>query len=701
MKANTANMSADPSSSDLTLDAVATTSAETTTQEWLVTAVQAMGGAERIGQKAMATQVARALETRQHLLVQAGTGTGKSLAYLIPALHHAQNADKPVIISTATLALQSQIMRRDAPNVLSALKDVLPHSMDVALLKGRANYVCRNKLDGGMQGDDLAEPLLDIDPMGAKAGFTGISDLGQQVMRLRSWAETTETGDRDELTPGVTDTAWRQVSVTARECIGASKCPMAEECFSELARKKASEADIVVTNHAMLAISAFEEIQVLPEFDAVIIDEAHEFSDRVTSAVTTQLSGSMVRSIATSARKEAAISTTELTSAADALDAAFVASPDGWFSQGFNAAQISALELVRDSARNGLSDLKSSSDNKNNDDGADSGTHLLRTRLQEVLEVVERMLSAHDSNGQTIVWATRPGHFEPGVGYVPGDPSSPPILYSAPLSVAFKLQENLLNEATTIFTSATLALGGKFDAVAQGLGFLGPKAPRYKAIDVGSPFDYRTQGILYTARDLPKPGREASPQMLDRLEELLKASRGGALCLFSSKRAATEAADGMRQRLGEELPILAQGDASLASLIEEFADDHHTSLFGTLSLWQGVDVPGEALRLVTIDRIPFPRPDDPLSTARARHIQKSGGNGFMAVSATHAAVRLAQGVGRLIRSTSDRGVVAILDSRIATAGYGGFLRASLPNFWSTSDPEKVLGSLKRISASSN
>ena len=245
-----------------------------------------------------------------------------------------------------------------------------------------------------------------------------------------------------------------------------------------------------------------------------------------------------------------------------------------------------------------------------------------------------------------------------------------------------------------MLTSATLTVGESFDAVAGDLGLKGSGAPKWDGIDVGSPFDYPRQGILYMAKHLDKPGRQLSDGMLQEIQDLLEASGGGALGLFSSRRAAEEAAEVMRERTG--LSILCQGESTLSALVSQFAEEPDTSLFGTMGLWQGVDVPGDSCRLVLIDRIPFPRPDDPLSTARTRAVADSGGNGFMAISATHAAVRLAQGAGRLIRSTSDRGVVAVLDSRIATARYGGFLRASLPPLWTTTDRKTVHSALQRL-----
>jgi ATP-dependent DNA helicase DinG len=309
-----------------------------------------------------------------------------------------------------------------------------------------------------------------------------------------------------------------------------------------------------------------------------------------------------------------------------------------------------------------------------------------------ILELCERLIVAREN--REVVWFSRASSFDPQQGYSQPDDTAPALINIAPLSVAGKLREGLFAGHTVVLTSATLAIGSAFEPAAGGLGLVGEGAPSWTGIDVGSPFDYPKQGILYVAGHLPKPGRGASPEALDELEALIKASGGGALCLFSSRRAAEEAAEAMRPRLG--LSILCQGDSTMTALVKQFADEPDTCLFGTMSLWQGVDVPGGSCRLVVIDRIPFPRPDDPLMTARSRAVAQAGGNGFMAVSATHAAIRLAQGAGRLIRSTGDKGVVAVLDSRLATERYAGFLRAALPPFWPTTDRKTAFAALERL-----
>ncbi|MFD1211617.1 ATP-dependent DNA helicase [Arthrobacter sp. GCM10027362] len=660
-------------------------------------AVSAMGGQNRPGQHEMAARVAEAIDEGRHLLVQAGTGTGKSLAYLVPLIEHALGSDKPAVVATATLALQSQIVNRDLPRLLQAIGPELPRPVDVALLKGRSNYLCLHKLDGGFPEDDEPQALFSLGeeavphpaPAGGRAGAGAASALGREVLRLREWAEETATGDRDELVPGVSDRAWRQVSVTSMDCLGAQKCPMAQECFSELARAHAAEADVVVTNHALLAINAFEGLAVLPDYDVAVIDEAHELQDRVTGAVSGQLSAAMARTAASAARKHTGISVEALNAAARNLEAALEDVPTGLVSAGLAEALELALAQLREACRTALSDSK-----PDGSASADGGRQIARSRLVAVLELCERLLAAGET--REVVWTTRTNSFAAPGDYTPADEAAPATLNVAPLSVAARLREGLFDGHTVVLTSATLAVGSAFDDVAGSLGLLGEGAPAWSSADVGSPFDYPRQGVLYVAAHLPKPERGTSAEQFDELEALLKASGGGALGLFSSRRAAEDAAAEMRRRL--PLEILCQGESSMAVLVRQFAAEPATCLFGTMTLWQGVDVPGEACRLVVIDRIPFPRPDDPLMTARTRAVAQAGGNGFMTVSATHAAVRLAQGAGRLIRAAGDRGMVAVLDSRLANARYGGFLRSALPPFWATRDRATALQILERLAA---
>ena len=640
-------------------------------------AVAATGGQNRAGQRTMVAHVAQALELQRHLLVQAGTGTGKSLGYLVPALARVGESDQPIVVATATLALQAQIVNRDIPRLLEALEPRPEAQAQVALLKGRNNYLCLHKLEGGYP-EDEPDALFDMP--------SSTSRVGEEVVRLREWADRTETGDRDELKPGVSDRAWAQVSVSAAECLG-RRCPLVEECFSEMARSRAAEADIVITNHALLAINAFEGMKVLPEHETVIIDEAHELVDRVTGAVSGSLTVAMVRRAARSVKKHSKADSGALEMAAGTLETAFEGLAEGLL-KGLDGRLLTAISAVNDAARTALSDTKPDGQD------VDAGLQMARSRVSEVHDMSSRILEA--SGEQDVLWISRQGGWENG-RYVAASDTDPATLNIAPLSVGLQLRDGLFADRTVILTSATLTVGDSFDVAAAALGLLGEGAPRWTSIDVGSPFDYRKQGIMYVAGDLKPPGFGVHEGQLERLRELCEASEGGALGLFSSKRAAERAAEYMREH--SDLNILLQGESSLKALVEEFSEDVDSCLFGTMSLWQGVDVPGDSCRLVVMDRIPFPRPDDPIAQARTEAVNRHRGNGFMAVSAHHAAIRMAQGAGRLIRSVSDRGVVAVLDSRVATKRYGGFLMKAMPPMWSTQNKAAVIGALARLSAS--
>ena len=650
--------------------------------ELLATAVDALGGTQRPGQVQMAEAVAHAFATGEHLAVQAGTGTGKSLAYLVPAIARALTEESPVVVSTATIALQRQLVDRDLPRLVDALAAELPRRPRFALLKGRRNYLCLNKVHNGAADDTADVPQDEL--------FTAPSSaLGRDVARLTKWASSTESGDRDELSPGVPERSWSQVSVSARECMGMARCPYGTDCFAEKARAEAGRADVVVTNHALLAIDAIAEAAVLPEHHLLIVDEAHELTDRVTSAATAELTPAPL-GIAT--RRIARLVSPELSQRMEAAVATFSAAIHDTAPGRMDyldeelATYLTTLRDAATAARSGIDPAP-----------ADPKAAAARTEaIAALTDISDAAARALDSFGPAIpdrtdvVWLDHEEQRGSGMR---------PVLRVAPLSVAALLRSRLFDTATTVLTSATLTVGGTFDAMASAWGLA--DGPEWQGLDVGSPFDHARAGILYIAAHLPAPGRDGagSEPQLDEIAGLIEACGGRTLGLFSSMRAAKAAAEEMRTRL--QTPVLCQGDDSTAALVERFSADPQTSLFGTLSLWQGVDVPGPSCSLVIIDRIPFPRPDDPLLTARQRAVAARGGNGFMAVAASHAALLLAQGAGRLLRRVDDRGVVAILDSRMATARYGGYLRASLPPFWATTDPAVVREALQRLDASSD
>lgn len=655
--------------------------------ELLAAAVAGLGGSTRDGQIEMARAVARAFTSGEHLAVQAGTGTGKSLAYLVPAIAHALTDNRPVVVSTATIALQRQLVDRDLPRLADSLAGALPRRPAFALLKGRGNYLCLNKIHNGSassEPDDIPQEEL-FSPVTSSA-------LGRDVRRLTEWSDTTTSGDRDELKPGVADRSWSQVSVSARECIGVSRCPFGTDCFSERARERAGQADVVVTNHALLAIDAIGDANILPEHEMLIVDEAHELVDRVTGVATAELSAT---SLGVAHRRAARVVSAELAQRLEAASATFTSAlfdARAGRIDVLDEEMASYLTVLRDAANS----ARTAVDTARNDPKTTSARAEAATALSDVRDTTARILDSFVPavpDRTDVVWLdhiddTRTGRRS--------------ILRVAPLSVAGLLRSRLFGPSTTVLTSATLTIGGSFDAMASAWGLAGttPEDKRedtgWRGLDVGSPFDHAKSGILYVAAHLPAPGRDGtgSAEQLDEIAALIEAAGGRTLGLFSSMRAAKATAEIMRERL--DTPVLCQGDDNTSSLVQRFADDEQTSLFGTLSLWQGVDVPGPSLSLVLIDRIPFPRPDDPLLTARQRAVAARGGNGFMAVAASHAALLLAQGAGRLLRRVDDRGVVVVLDSRMATARYSEFLRASLPPYWTTTDGTAVRAALARL-----
>ena len=645
-------------------------------------AITAIGGAPREGQIEMAEAVANALTDRHHLMVQAGTGTGKSLAYLVPPLVHGRK----VLVATATLALQRQLVERDLPAVVPALEKVLGREITYAIYKGVGNYICLQKMNS-------EEPDADGEIM------LGISSLEKDAKRLHEWARKPGvSGDRDDA-PEVDRRVWAANSVSGRECVGADKCAFGPQCFAAKAKGKAQTADVVVTNHTLLAIEIVDSHPILPERDAVVLDEAHEFMDRATQAVTEELTSARVLRASAMARKFMP---------GKLADAFHKAAND------FHESMVDYGESIRGdfAAQARLEEIPQSLESP------------IR-KLRESAQAITQFMSADDEIIDTDVLAERARVkgavseisttaatlLKLGDGFVLWYEPTFSTLHLAPLSVSELLRENLLTQTPVIATSATLTVGNSFNALAKSIGFLvgddlnsdaksGEVDPaNVQMLDVGSPFDFANQGVLYMPRHLPEPGRDGpSIEVLTELGELIDAAGGRTLALFSSWRG-VEAADVHLRKVLAELPIKIftqkRGD-SVGPLVEKFAKDETSILLGTMSLWQGVDVPGNSCILVAIDRIPFPRPDEPVMSARAAQADAAGGSGFMQVSLPRAALLLAQGTGRLIRSVEDRGVVAILDSRIVTKRYGSVLLNSMPPLWRTSDSDVVRASLQRL-----
>jgi ATP-dependent DNA helicase DinG len=646
--------------------------------ELLEVAISTINGSVRPGQNQMAAAVNEALTERHHLLVQAGTGTGKSLAYLVPAILR----NKTILIATATLALQRQLVERDLPRIIPAISKALGREISYGVYKGKGNYLCLQKMNTTLPDPDT-DLLLDIGSLSAEA------------KSLREWsAQPDVTGDRDDAPP-VDRRVWTAHSVSGRECVGADSCAYGDKCFSELAKSKAATSDIVVTNHALLAIEVVDNHPILPDRDAIILDEGHEFIDRTTQAVAEEITANMANRAAALARRHLP---------GEASDKLFDACAN--FSDVMQDYQIQmrsnaeestgnrlerlppelfqALSLIRDMAGEFFALLS------NDDDISDFDLLAERARVKgavsEVNTTCGKLIKASDKD---VMW------FDPNT----------PALRIAPLSVSDVLQRNMFSQTPVIITSATLTVGGSFQPTAVGLGLYAEQETNdqdqsFKTLDVGSPFDFAAQGMLYLPKHLPEPGRDGiSQEALTELGDLILAAGGRTLALFSSWRAVEAATETLRAQLAKnpEIKLIVQrkGDP-VGVLVDKFAADAQSVLIGTISLWQGVDVPGESCTLVVIDRIPFPRPDDPIVSARAAKVEEFGGNGFMSVSVPKAALLLAQGAGRLIRSDTDRGVVALLDPRITSRRYGSVLLRSMPEFWRTSEKEVVLEALTRL-----
>ncbi|MBP3222587.1 MAG: ATP-dependent DNA helicase [Actinomycetaceae bacterium] len=633
-------------------------------RDFLDDVIAELGGSPREGQRIMVDCVEYALVHGENALIQAGTGTGKSLGYLVPSILWAKKNDTRVVVSTATLALQRQIMVKDAPLVSRVLRERTGQRAVVSLLKGWSNYGCRAK---------IYEKNYDDALFSKDTARFGATKIGTEVKRLRGWLKKSKTGDRDDVPFSFSSEAWAQVSISKQECRG-RLCSEYEDCFARKARSSASRSDVVVTNHAVLALETVGN-SLIPSKDAYVIDEAHELVDRVTQQLTVELSADV---IARTYKQldSCGVMIADMGDVADDMKIILRDMPEGVVKE-LPYELHDSLLMLKGYLVEAFKLIENLPDEKKKEKEKKAKAKL----YAEVLYDAVVPFLGEKAEDNEVRWIEE----RKGV----------PFLCSTPVDVATILKNGIFSETPSILTSATLKLGGSFDAIAARIGFAFPDSRVWKAVDVPSPFDPRRQGICYIASHLPEPAKGIiSDDVLDEIVRLMKASSGGAMGLFTSWTSARRAHEYVSKRI--DTPILLQGEAPTASLVKEFRDDPSVSLFGTRSLWQGIDVPGLTNRLVIVDKIPFPPPNDPLVRARTDLARTRGENAFFSVSVFSAALQLAQGVGRLVRSVDDRGVVALLDSRIAYKGYGKFLLNSLPNFWRTEDRELVEGSLRNL-----
>ena len=600
--------------------------------------VAALGaGEDRPGQREMAEAVGAAVDEGRHLVVQAGTGTGKSLAYLVPAVL----SGKRVVVATATKALQDQLAGKDLP----FLAEHLGVPFEFAVLKGRSNYLCRQRAREVAGGDEQLE--LDDD----------VGELGREIARLIEWGRSSDTGDRAELDFEPRPRAWSSVSVSAMDCPGATRCPAGEECFAEAARRRAESADVVVVNTHLYGAHLASGGHVLPEHDVVVFDEAHELEDIAAAALGLELGAGRFRTLVRNARgvidKDDNAALDDLDGAGLRLENALAPYRGKRLPPGLGDEVADAVRLAGDRAARAVAAVRK----------GDTDDPKRARALQAAGHLSGDLAFALEQHDDYVSWVEGPPHA--------------PVLRLAPIDVGDLLAERLWGEVTGILTSATLppGLGARVGLPPEG----------HTVLDVGSPFPYEEHAVLYCAAHLPDP---RSPQyeaaVHDELEALLRLAEGRTLALFTSWRAMQAAAAALEDRV--PWTLLTQSDLPKPALVEAFSADEHACLFATMGFWQGIDVPGPALSQVVIDRIPFPRPDEPLFQARR---DRAGANAFRTVDLPRAATLLAQGAGRLIRSSTDRGVVAVLDPRLAKAGYRWDLVKALPPMKRTKDRADV------------
>ena len=641
----------------------------------------------------MAERVATALEHRETIVVEAGTGTGKTFAYLVPALL----CGARVLISTGTRTLQDQLFSKDLPLVAAALG----RPARIALLKGRTNYLCRYRLNRlGPAGEQLSweldtQPAQDVDDTGSNTAGVTLTTNNQMLARIQRWSLTTRSGDLAEVR-GLSDThpLWPQVTSTRDNCLG-NKCPEVSRCHVAIARREALDADMVIVNHhLLLADLALKEDgfgDILGSADAVILDEAHQIPDLATeffganvssrriesllkeahTEIAAQLAQVATDSAAADAVREVATATRRVEQASAQLSGSLPGRPCRFQLSEASAGVTSAVdELARALLilQNQLTNL-----------GDDSPLAQLSEKAGDLVLSLDRIADVDDLEGVRAVEVTARGF----------------ALSLMPFDISARFLSMIQGRRCGwIFTSATLSVGEDFTHFTGRLGLT--DSPTLK---IESPFNYELQSLLYLPTGMPEPASYGYvAKVIETAVPLIEASGGGAFILFTSHRALSQGATllrGLWPAAASPYRLFVQGEAPRERILKEFREDGNGVLLGTASFWEGVDVKGEALRLVIIEKLPFASPDDPLVRARIDHLQATGGNAFRDYQLPEAALALKQGVGRLIRSEEDYGTVVICDPRMTGRGYGKVLLAALPAMTPTRDRDEALRFIRK------
>lgn len=658
--------------------------------------VQAHGrGEKRAEQEVMVNAVAEALDNDENLLIQAGTGTGKGIGYLVPLIASGKRA----VVSTATKQLSEQLANEDAPFLERVALENGMGEVTYSVLKGRASYLCLRKLDDleRLDRDNPSSPQQsDIGSLFAELGVgspvvSADAKTQKRVLEIQAidaWGKRTDhDGDRSN-GPVVSDETWRTVSSTPAECPGRSACPFGNQCFAEIARDRAANSQIVMTNHALVGTDLIDETspwRTLGARDVVVFDEVHELDNYLSKTWGTALNHKGLEAVLKDLNRvippDDATNKKRLHEAGDASDLLrdALSDADDMLVEG---SWVEPFESILDILYVNLAQIAPRVDAIAMDDKSVRSTTASKS-LQELLESLHMLMAKNDDYVRWI-----------------GDEDGKKSLCAAPLRVGPKLMSALqAAETTMVATSATISVGGSFEIPARNLALDESPYP-YKALDVGTPFDYPRQGILYipSPQNFPAPtGQERfehTEAVLDELVEFVKAAGGRTLALSTTSAGARRMAEHLRDHV--DTPVYSQFDAPPAVIAKQFQDEEHATLCATMGMWHGLNIPGSTLSAVVIDKIPFQPMNEPLPKARIKDVDARGGNGFMDIYVASATVMLAQGVGRLIRHTQDRGVVAILDVRLRTARYGRTVLNSLPPMWLTSDKARTLEALKRL-----